>query len=106
MQEMTVHAPERRTWPAWRARALAGLAGIAQMLAFAPRDVWWLQLLAMAGLFALVARSASRRDAAWLGGCFGVASFVCGIWWLYISMHTYGGMPGIMAGAAVAIATR
>ncbi|VVE69559.1 Apolipoprotein N-acyltransferase [Pandoraea pnomenusa] len=103
MQEMTVHAPERRTWPAWRARALAGLAGIAQMLAFAPRDVWWLQLLAMAGLFALVARSASRRDAAWLGGCFGVASFVCGIWWLYISMHTYGGMPGIMAGAAVVL---
>ncbi|VVE29942.1 apolipoprotein N-acyltransferase [Pandoraea cepalis] len=101
MQEMTLHAPERRSWPAWRARALAGLAGIAQTLAFAPRDVWWLQLLAMAGLFALVERSASRRDALWLGGSFGVASFASGIWWLYISMHTYGGMPGIMAGAAV-----
>lgn len=103
MQEMTVHAPERRTWPAWRARVLAGLAGIAQTLAFAPRDVWWLQLLAMAGLFSLVERSASRRDAFWLGGCFGVASFVSGIWWLYISMHTYGGMPGVMAGAAVVL---
>ncbi|WP_414859214.1 apolipoprotein N-acyltransferase [Pandoraea apista] len=103
MQEMTVHAPERRSWPAWRARVLAGLAGIAQTLAFAPRDVWWLQLLAMAGLFALVERSASRRDAFWLGGCFGVASFVSGIWWLYISMHTYGGMPAIMAGAAVVL---
>ncbi|VVE03228.1 apolipoprotein N-acyltransferase [Pandoraea fibrosis] len=103
MQEMTVHAPERRSWPAWRARVLAGLAGIAQTLAFAPRDVWWLQLLAMAGLFALVERSASRRDAFWLGGCFGLASFVSGIWWLYISMHTYGGMPAIMAGAAVVL---
>ncbi|ALS59168.1 apolipoprotein N-acyltransferase [Pandoraea norimbergensis] len=103
MQEMTVHAPERRSWPAWRARALAGLAGIAQTLAFAPRDVWWLQLLAMAGLFALLERSPSRRDALWLGGCFGVASFVSGIWWLYISMHTYGGMPGVMAGAAVVL---
>ncbi|WP_246174822.1 apolipoprotein N-acyltransferase [Pandoraea bronchicola] len=100
---MTVHAPERRSWPAWRARALAGLAGIAQTLAFAPRDVWWLQLLAMAGLFALVERSVSRREALWLGGCFGVTSFVSGIWWLYISMHTYGGMPGIMAGAAVVL---
>ncbi|WP_236105646.1 apolipoprotein N-acyltransferase [Pandoraea fibrosis] len=100
---MTVHAPERRSWPAWRARVLAGLAGIAQTLAFAPRDVWWLQLLAMAGLFALVERSASRRDAFWLGGCFGLASFVSGIWWLYISMHTYGGMPAIMAGAAVVL---
>ncbi len=103
MQEMTVHAPERRLWPAWRARALAGLAGIAQTLAFAPRDLWWLQLLAMAALFALIERSASRRSALWLGGSFGVASFVSGIWWLYISMHTYGGMPGIMAGAAVVL---
>ncbi|VVE33209.1 apolipoprotein N-acyltransferase [Pandoraea pneumonica] len=103
MQEMTVHAPERRSWPVWRARALAGLAGIAQTLAFAPRDVWWLQLLAMAGLFALVERSPSRRDALWLGGAFGVASFVSGIWWLYISMHTYGGMPSVMAGAAVVL---
>ncbi|VVE84849.1 apolipoprotein N-acyltransferase [Pandoraea sputorum] len=103
MQEMTVHAPERRSWPAWRARALAGLAGIAQTLAFAPRDLWWLQLLAMAGLFALVERSASRRNALWLGGSFGLTSFVCGIWWLYISMHTYGGMPSVMAGAAVVL---
>ncbi len=103
MQEMTVHAPERRSWPAWRARALAGLAGIAQTLAFAPRDAWWLQLLAAAALFALVERTASRRDALWLGGSFGVASFVSGIWWLYISMHTYGGMPGAMAGAAVVL---
>ncbi|MBN4664173.1 apolipoprotein N-acyltransferase [Pandoraea nosoerga] len=103
MQEMTVHAPERRSWPAWRARALAGLAGIAQTLAFAPRDAWWLQLLAAAALFALVERTASRRDALWLGGGFGVASFVSGIWWLYISMHTYGGMPGAMAGAAVVL---
>ncbi|WP_246188938.1 apolipoprotein N-acyltransferase [Pandoraea anapnoica] len=100
---MTVHAPERRSWPAWRARALAGLAGIAQTLAFAPRDLWWLQLLAMAGLFALVERSASRRNALWLGGSFGLTSFVSGIWWLYISMHTYGGMPGVMAGAAVVL---
>ncbi|WP_287496769.1 apolipoprotein N-acyltransferase [Pandoraea sp. CB10b_02] len=100
---MTVHAPERRSWPAWRARALAGLAGIAQTLAFAPRDAWWLQLLAAAALFALVERTASRRDALWLGGSFGVASFVSGIWWLYISMHTYGGMPGAMAGAAVVL---
>jgi len=103
MQEMTVHAPERRSWPAWRARALAGLAGIAQTLAFAPRDLWWLQLLAMAGLFVLVERSASRRNALWLGGSFGLTSFVSGIWWLYISMHTYGGMPGVMAGAAVVL---
>nr|WP_246182010.1 apolipoprotein N-acyltransferase [Pandoraea capi] len=100
---MTVHAPERRSWLAWRARVLAGLAGIAQTLAFAPRDLWWLQLLAMAGLFALVERSASRRHALWLGGSFGLTSFVSGIWWLYISMHTYGGMPGAMAGAAVVL---
>lgn len=103
MQEMTVHAPERRSWPAWRARVLAGLAGIAQTLAFAPRDFWWLQVLAMVGLFALVERSDSRRSALWLGGSFGVTSFVSGIWWLYISMHTYGGMPGVMAGAAVVL---
>lgn len=103
MQEVTAQPSRRWTWPAWRACALAGVAGVAQTLAFAPRDWWWLQLLAMAGWFALIERSASRRQAAWLGGAFGVAGFCAGIWWLYVSMHDYGGMPAAMAGAAVVL---
>ncbi|GAB3627161.1 apolipoprotein N-acyltransferase [Pandoraea terrae] len=105
MQEITTAAgvPRGRARPAWRTCALAGAAGIAHMLAFAPRDWWWLQLIAQAGLFALIERTAGRRQAAWLGAAFGLAWFIAGVWWLYVSMHTYGGMPAPMAGLAVVL---
>jgi apolipoprotein N-acyltransferase len=80
---------------------LAAVLGIAHTQAFAPHDWWWLQILSLAGLAALVADSHGRRDAAALGYAFGMGWFVSGIWWLYISMHVYGGMPSWMAALAV-----
>ena len=65
------------------------------------QSLWWLQLLAM-GMFAKSLLSAnSIKQAAWCSWVFSTA-WMCGsIWWLYISMHTYGGLPSWLAAFAV-----
>ena len=92
-------APARPVaWPvAW---SLALLAGVAQTFSFAPFELWWLQIAALAVLAGLVADVRAARAAA-LGWLFGVGWLTSGLWWLYISMHDYGGMPGWLAALAV-----
>jgi apolipoprotein N-acyltransferase len=82
---------------------LAGMLGIAHTQAFAPHDWWWLQILSLAGLAALVADAPRTRVAAATGYAFGLGWFLSGIWWLYISMHVYGEMPAWMAALAVVL---
>jgi len=42
-----------------------------------------------------VQRASSARQAAWRSWLFATA-WLCGtFWWLFISMHTYGGLPAI-----------
>jgi apolipoprotein N-acyltransferase len=81
---------------------LALLAGVAHTAAFAPVEAWWLQVAAMAGLAAL-AFAAPPRHAAALGWWFGFGWLASGMWWLYISMHRYGGMPAPLAALAVVL---
>ena len=65
------------------------------------QSLWWLQLLAM-GVFARSLLGAGTlKQAAWRSWVFSTA-WMCGsIWWLYISMHTYGGLPSWLAALAV-----
>jgi apolipoprotein N-acyltransferase len=65
------------------------------------QSLWWLQLLAM-GVFARSLLGAdSPKQAAWCSWVFSTA-WLCGsIWWLFISMHTYGGLPSWLAAFAV-----
>lgn len=85
--------------------AAALLAGLAQAFALAapwdgqPR--WWLQLLSLAVLAGLLQRAASVPRAALLGAAFATAWLAGTFWWLFISMHVYGGLPAPMAVAAV-----
>lgn len=76
------------------------LAGGAHTAAFAPWELWWLQLLALAALAWAVAAAAPRR-AAWLGGCFSLGWLASGLWWLYISLHDFGGLAPALAVTAV-----
>lgn len=89
-----------RALPAPGRWLLALLAGIAHTASFAPVEAWWLQIAALAGLAAL-ARAASPRHAAALGWWFGLGWLASGMWWLYISMHRYGGMAAPLAALAV-----
>lgn len=86
------------------ALALAALlAGAFNVLAFAPFHLWPIQILAQAWLFWQITRSPDTRRNAMLGWIYGFGWMVCGVHWLYISMHTYGGMPSWMAALAVVL---
>ncbi len=68
------------TWPAW----------------------WWLQPLALAWLVWQLDDVGPRR-AACLGWVFGVGWLLSAVWWLFISMYRYGGMPAWMAAGSVVL---
>ncbi len=88
-------------------RLLAGTsalaAGAATVFAFAPFGWWPLQIAALGWLFTLAQRAAAPRQAFFLGWAFGSAAIATGTWWLYVSMHQYGGMPAPMAALAVVL---
>lgn len=86
----------------WAAPVAALAAGVLHTAAFAPAEAWPLQVLALA-LLAGLAADASPRRAALLGGAFGFGWLCSGWWWIYISMHRYGGMPAPLAAAAVVL---
>ncbi|MEO7129632.1 MAG: apolipoprotein N-acyltransferase, partial [Rhodoferax sp.] len=91
--------------------ALAGgaqAASLAWPFAFglAPgAPVWWLQLLSLGVLAWQLDRCRTGnhwRRAAGLGWLFASIWLAGTFWWLFVSMHTYGGMPAELAGLAVA----
>lgn len=91
--------PARAAW----AQALAAAAlGVLQTPAFVHTTLWWLQLACMALLAALVWQAPPRR-AALLGWLYGSTWLGAGVWWLFISMHRYGGLPAWLAALAVAL---
>jgi apolipoprotein N-acyltransferase len=85
--------------------ALALLAGLAQAASIAvPRSgqpLWWLQLASLALLAALLQAAPGWRRAAALGWTFAIAWLAGTFWWLFISMHTYGGLATPLAAVAV-----
>ena len=72
------------------------LLGVLQAFAFAPFELWWLQPLSLAGL-AWLAWDAPWRRAAGLGFAFGAGWLGAGLWWLYISLHDFGGLAPPLA---------
>jgi apolipoprotein N-acyltransferase len=88
--------------------AAAGLAwlltaaalGALQTLAFVHTAAWLLPLLGLAWLVSRLDRSRPAQ-AAGLGWCYGTGWLVAGVWWLFISMHRYGGLPAPLAALAV-----
>lgn len=84
---------------------MALLAGYGQAVSIAApwngQPLWWLQMLSLAALVLLLDRAASAKQAAVLGWLF-AASWLCGtVWWLFISMHVYGGLAAPLAALAV-----
>ena len=80
---------------AWPFAALPGLA------AGQPSGV--LQLLALALLAGQLDGATSWRRGAWLGGVFATAMLGATFWWLYISMHVYGGLAAPLTVLAVGL---
>ena len=82
---------------------LAGVAvlGALQTVASVHTALWALPLVCAAGL-AWRAAQATPWRAGGLGLAFGTAWVAAGTWWLYISMHQYGGLPAWMTVLAIA----
>jgi apolipoprotein N-acyltransferase len=80
---------------------LAALLGSLHSLPFDHTAAWPLQLLLVA-LLVWRSAGASPRHAAAIGLVFGSAWLGGGTWWLYISLHRYGGLSAPLAVLAVA----
>ncbi len=87
---------------AWRADGLALASGALLPLAFAPFGAIPLAILSPAVLF-LLWRGCPPGLAAWRGFIFGLGYFGVGGSWIYVSMHTYGGMPPPLAALIVVV---
>jgi apolipoprotein N-acyltransferase len=97
-----VQAPGRAL-PRWH-YLIALIAGAANTLSFAPTPHGgWLELVIFAFFFAWLTRTTGWKSAALTGGAFGFGNFVTGVWWLYVSMHYYGGMAAPLAAAALVL---
>ncbi len=77
------------------------LLGAVSVFTFAPFGFSTLQVLTLAGLFALW-RDASAGRAAATGFSFGVGFFGAGVSWVYIALNTFGGMPAVLAAIGTA----
>ena len=88
--------PERRA----HRFGLAALTGAAGVLCFAPFGLFWLAPLIWLGLFVLLRRAETPREALLTGLVFGLGFFLCGVSWVYVSLSVFGGMPWWLAGPA------
>jgi apolipoprotein N-acyltransferase len=87
------------------------IAGLAQALslawpfegAFSGESQGWLQCVSMCTLAYYLDRSTSGKQAFVKTWIFALAWLVGSIWWLFISMHRYGGLPAPVAGFAVGV---
>ncbi len=82
---------------------IALITGAATVFAFAPFHIWPLALVSLVVLFSLWQRAATPLRAAVIGFAWSLGLFVAGVSWLYVSLHVYGNMPAVLAGAAVFI---
>lgn len=97
-------------WPlTWRVTALLLVSGLAQAISLAwPLDgdfygvpQGWLQCLSLMVLAGTLDRSDSSKQAFLCGWIFSLAWLIGSIWWLFISMNKYGGLPAPIAAMAV-----
>jgi apolipoprotein N-acyltransferase len=80
---------------------VASTLGALHSLPFVHTGAWWLQL-ACVGWLAWRVQAVTPARAAALGWLFGAAWLGSGVWWLFVSMHRYGGLSAPLAVLAVA----
>ena len=107
----SLYEPTRR-FP-WHFLLLALIAGVLQAWSLAwpwrldgyeawyGQPLWWLQILSLAALPALLTRVQRAWHGVLLGWGFATAWLCATFWWLFISMHIYGGLAAPLAVLAV-----
>ncbi|MDF0378200.1 apolipoprotein N-acyltransferase [Methylophilus sp. YYY-1] len=77
---------------------LSCLLGALTVFGFAPFNLFWLPWLTLAALLLLWQQAVTPAQVFRLGLAFGLGLYGVGIYWIYISLHTFGGMPWWFAG--------
>ena len=77
---------------------LAFLFGALAVLGFAPFYFFPATIIALTGILYLWAKAPSAKVCLKLGFQFGLGLYIVGIYWIYISLHDFGGMPWWFAG--------
>ena len=67
------------------------------------QPVGWMQLVAMALLAGQLDGARTWQRGAWLGGLFAVAMQCATYWWLFISLHVYGGLAAPLTVLAIVL---
>lgn len=83
--------------------AIALAAGLVTPLAFSPFNLWPIQIIALAILAGVITHTGGPRAALTAGWAYGFGHLAAGLYWLTVSMHTYGGMHIILAAIAVGL---
>jgi len=78
-------------WQRWA----AGLAGLLLPLTFAPFG-WYPLAFPLLATLIYLCDACHPAEAAWRGFWFGFAAFAAGTYWLYTSVHVFGGAPTIV----------
>jgi apolipoprotein N-acyltransferase len=76
------------------------IAGALCVSGFSPFSFFLAPLLGLAVLFWVWRHSGSPRQAFLSGFVFGLGYFLAGVSWVFVSMHTFGDMPAVMAALA------
>lgn len=77
-------------------RLIALLSGLIFPLAIAPFFIWPLIIVSLAGLLYAL-QDAPAKEAAIRTWIFAFGKFSVGVSWIYVSMHSHGGTPAILA---------
>jgi apolipoprotein N-acyltransferase len=92
-----------RPLPRWHYLAALAL-GALNTLSFAPTPHGgWLEIIIIALLYGWLMRTKRWKSALLTGWAFGFGNFATGVWWLYVSLHFYGGLPAPVALLALAL---
>jgi apolipoprotein N-acyltransferase len=83
--------------PGWLGNLVALIAGALTPLALAPFNLWPFELLSLALLY-LGLQHLAPRAALWRGWYYGSGLFLAGTSWIYISIHSFGDAPLLLAG--------
>ncbi len=65
------------------------------------QSLWWLQCAALGVLVGVLHCCSHWKQAAGFGLLFATAWLCATFWWLYISMHTYGGLNSLLTAIAI-----
>lgn len=84
-----------------RQYVLLGVAGALSVAAFAPVEFWWLMPFCLMVVCFHWFNEKRPSKAFKQGFVFALFQFGIGVSWVYVSLHNFGNMPPLMAGAAV-----